>query len=131
MKQDGPFFAIMALGLLALGGCGGAKDQPAAQALEQRDDLIRLACGLNGHDVKADKCWLEWLPGKAGEGRDFLIHQADGGFRRFALSADGNRVDIADGAEAFLLTRPVGEIVAFTVGNNAYEVPVAILRKPR
>ncbi len=130
MKQYRLGLAAGVLGLLALGGCG-SKDQPPAQALEQREDLIRLACGLNGHDVKADKCWLEWLPGAAGEGRDFLIHHADGGFRRFALSADGNKVDIADGALPFVLTHPVGEMVSFTVGDDAYEVPTAVLRKPR
>ena len=122
---------LPALALVALSACGGEKTPTQVMEEQEKDEgLAPLSCGLDGNDVHTDKCWIEWLPGAAGEARDFLIHQADGGFRRFTLSADGNRVDVADGAEAFLLTQPVSDTVNFKVGTTSYNVPLTAL-KPR
>jgi len=128
----GVALTIAALPVLAAcggNGAGGGQEQPPAKVLEKRDDLIPLPCGLHGKDVLSGKCWLEWLPAKAGEERDFLIHQADGGFRRFAISADGNRVDVADGAEPFLVTQQTSEMLTFRVGGDAYRLPIETLRR--
>ncbi|MBB3925402.1 hypothetical protein GGR43_001115 [Sphingobium jiangsuense] len=140
MTHHRPFsgFALTIVASLALAACGGdgaggtgggGQEQAPAKVLEKRDDLITLPCGLHGKDVLSGKCWLEWLPAKAGEERPFLIHQADGGFRRFAISADGNRVDIADGAEPFVVTEQTSDMLTFRVGRDAYRLSIATLKR--
>lgn len=116
---------------LLLSACGGSSTDQAANDREtalKRKAMTSVACDLQGKRVFRDRCFIEWLPGKAGEARDFLIHQADGGFRRFAISPDGTMVDVAEGAEPLDLVGPQGDVMTFRVGAIAYRMPVEALR---
>lgn len=123
--------ALAASALMLLSACGGSSTDQAAndrEVAEKRKDMTRVACDLQGKEAFRDRCFIEWLPAKAGEGRDFLIHQADGGFRRFAISPDGTMVDVAEGAEPLDLVGPQGDVMTFRVGATAYRMPVQALR---
>ncbi|MGE4429903.1 MAG: hypothetical protein AB7E05_04070 [Sphingobium sp.] len=123
--------AVPALMLLLLSACGGSSADQAANdriTAEKRKSMTAVACDLQGKQAFRDRCFIEWLPAKAGKGRDFLIHQADGGFRRFAISLDGTMVDVAEGAEPLDLVGPQGDIMTFRVGAVAYRMPVQALR---
>lgn len=134
---------LAAAGLLS--ACGGAPtDAGAAGPVGGAKALVKrllsggesppppgdpLSCRLAGQAAFADGCTLEWLPGRAGADRPFLIHHADGGFRRFALSADGSSLDVADGSQPLTGEGPSGGVLTVQVGGDAYRLPLALLRR--
>ena len=112
--------------LMALSACGGAQDKGSLPDAP----TTSIACKVAGADDFTNDCALEWLATDAGKDRLFLIHHADGGFRRFIISADGARINAADGAEPLSLEGPTDGKVALSIGTDAYRLTAQDMQPP-
>lgn len=97
--------------VLILAGCGQSEAPAKGEA---------ITCALNGTvafvaDCRAERVSLEGRQG-------FIVHHPDGGFRRLLLSADGQSVEAADGADA-AQSALKGDRFEVIVGADRYVIP--------
>ncbi|MPT46910.1 MAG: hypothetical protein E2598_00625 [Sphingobium sp.] len=118
---------VAGLSVLALlSACGGAQDKGSLPDTS----TTPISCKTAGAKDFTDGCALEWLVTDSGKDRHFLLHHPDGGFRRFILSADGGRINAADGAEALTLEGPADGKVALLIGEDVYRLTEQDLQPP-
>ena len=101
MIRSAPFMVL----LLAT-GCGS----DAAPAVAEGE--VHVPCALAGEKELTPKCAVETV--QQGERRLLVVRHPDGGFRRFAVSADGRDLAVVDGADQ----------AALQLAGNAIEVRV-------
>lgn len=111
-------FSLLASGTLLLASCG-----PEAEALP--GEVVECALGLGAQLSPA--CTLERE--EAGEQKEMrvVIHHPGGGFRRIRLDAETLGVTPADGAERAAAQIVDEEALAFTIGDDAYRIPLSLL----
>lgn len=104
------------------GATGGGADAPQGSV---------VSCRTGEAKAVAPGCVMEWRAAAQGAGaRILVLHHPDGGFRRFVVSSDGARINVADGAEAVEVGDPHQGAVEITVGDAAYRLPTRELRAP-
>lgn len=108
--------AAAGLALLLLAACSpGASSAPSG-------DLID--CALGGAADFTHDCSVE----RSEQNGDpvLIVHQPDGGFRRFTVLDGGKSLGAADGAEALAVTND-GERVDVSVDGDRYRFPARML----
>ena len=101
--------------LLALTACGARSGEDRVAGAKTDD---RIDCALGSGSAFTHDCAIE----RSADGKTLTIRHADGGFRKFALSADG-KFATADGADAAVLTRLPNQQVEISIGNDRYHLP--------
>jgi hypothetical protein len=113
-----------ALPLLALAACGSPAPPPAdpvAVAAEKRiAEQGRIACA-RGDAALERSCTVEQMPGDGGT--VLTVRHADGGFRRLRVTADGQGVAAADGAEPARVTLTGDREIEVAIGDSRYRLP--------
>jgi len=119
--------AISLLLIAALGACGkGDADTTAMPATGSPEAAAgednSVPCALAGAaEFKAD-CTLE--KSATGGQEIWVVRHPDGGFRRFAIVANGTRIATADGSEEVAAKR-VGSELEVRVGEDRYRFPAS------
>lgn len=93
----------------------------ATQSPEPEGDMLDCAIGAGSEFAKV--CTLEWV----GEewGQEFLIHDPEGGFRRFVLNEDASGVTVKDGAQDVEMIEPAPDgFWQFSVSGDQYLMPL-------
>ena len=104
---------LMLAGMLS--ACGGAADQRTGELIWCR----------TGDSVEFTRdCRLERVGA-----RGIILHHSDGGFRRFVLSADGETISAADGAEPARIERGVNGADTIAVERNVYRIETGQLKQ--
>tara|TARA_R110000782_G_scaffold182437_6_gene272674 strand:+ start:6460 stop:6798 length:339 start_codon:yes stop_codon:yes gene_type:complete len=103
---------LMLAGMLS--ACGGAADRGA--------ELIWCRTGDSVEFMR--DCRLERIGA-----RGIIFHHSDGGFRRFVLSADGETISAADGAEPARVERGMNGADTITVGRDVYRIETGQLKQ--
>lgn len=105
---------LAVLPIVALAACGSG-----GSAEEQLGEPI--ACGLDGAVALEQQCSVEraMLDGA----QVFIVRHPDGGFHRFEVSADGQNLNAADGAEG-TQSALKGDRWEVIQGAHRYVIPV-------
>lgn len=103
--------ALAAFALLA--ACGAESPPPPGAEVE---------CAIGTGADFSPVCTLEQVVGG-----EVVIHHPDGGFRRFARSADAGALVPLDGAEPLVPEPGVADATGFGVGADRYRIPPALL----
>ncbi len=112
---------------LLLAACGDApKEIPktedeVADQVEENQNLI--PCAVNGAGQLAKMCTYETENGE--QGLTIVARHADGGFRRFLVTKDGNVVS-ADGANESSFTMIGTDHIEVTVDGDRYQLPATV-----
>ena len=119
---------LAAAALLLVAGCGERSPEPVAQTgptiptPEVAAPDTRIACA-HGDAPLAQACTVEQQGGK--DGPVLTVRNADGGFHRFTVLADGTGVAAADGAEPARVAI-VGNEIEVAIGDDRYRLPAQI-----
>jgi hypothetical protein len=97
-----------ALALVALAACGAQSPAPEGDT---------IACAIGADAAFAETCTLERVAGTP----EIIIHQPDGGFRRFNYDPVAGTVAVTDGAEP-LVIEPAEGALQFAVGTDRYRI---------
>ena len=119
----GPSLSKAALwsGLLLLSACGRDDGPPKVAQGDEHVD-----CALAGAAQFAPACAVDR---STVDGRQVLvIHQPDGGFRRFSVLPDGTGLAVTDGAKAAQVAI-AGSTLEVAIDGNRYRIPFTV--KPR
>lgn len=100
----------------------------AVSACSPQGDEVRgdpIACAI-GHAGKLERtCRLERTG--TGTALQFVVHHADGGFRRLELAPDGKGLLPSDGADkAVSVVTP--DAIELTIGPDSYRIPLELLK---
>ncbi|MGY6636412.1 MAG: hypothetical protein ACXIUO_04685 [Erythrobacter sp.] len=110
--------SLLAAGALVLASCG-------AEAEALPGEVVECALGL-GAQLTPD-CTLEREEAVGQAEIRVVIHHPGGGFRRIRLNAETLGVTPADGAERVTAQMVNEEALAFTIGGDAYRIPLSLL----
>jgi hypothetical protein len=121
-------YSASVLGLaLTLSGCGDKpKEVPKTEAqvaaqVEENQNLI--PCAVDGAAALAKMCTYETANGE--QGLTIIVRHAEGGFRRFLVTNDGN-VLAADGAGQAGFTMVGADHIEVTLDGDRYQLPATI-----
>lgn len=106
--------SLLAAGAVLLAACG-----PASETLPGK----KVECALGPGAELSPACTLER---EEAEGR-IVLHHPGGGFRRIRLDPETLGVTPADGAERVSIETVDEEMLAFTIGEDAYRIPLGLL----
>lgn len=93
-----------------------------AQSHADADDGEPVMCALGGAGEFKPACRLERTTIDAQQ--VLVVRHPDGGFRRLTISADGQHLDAADGADRSQSARK-GDRFEVILGSDRYVIPVA------
>ena len=100
-------------------GCSEVPEMP-------EPDGVEVTCAIGAGSDFAEVCTLEQSADSS-----FLIHHPDGGFRRVTYNADKDEIGVGDGADVLRVSgASTSEIAEFTIGEDRYRIPSAMLRAP-
>jgi hypothetical protein len=97
-----------------LAGCGAESPPPQGDTVE---------CAIGGEADLVSVCTLEKVAGSA----DFVIHDPDGGFRRFTRDPATGAIAPVDGAAPLVLQAGEGDAFTFAVEADRYRIPPELL----
>lgn len=107
--------------VLVLAACSpGAGETPVSSGL--------VDCAPAGAAEFARSCAVEHV--REGAALTLVVRHPDGGFRRFAVTADGRGVAPADGAEPAKVSRH-GDGIEVAVGTDRYRFPATVAQHDR
>lgn len=117
------------IGLLAaaalLGGCGsdgGSQPSPGASASASPSGAV-MTCAIGAGAALGPGCFVERVAGTT----EVILYHPDGGFRRLTRDPGTGALATRDGAEP-LVTEPGGAgAVQFSIGQDRYRIPLALL----
>lgn len=104
--------------VLLVAACTPGEAEQAAQAGEP------ISCALAGASQFAAQCRVER------NGATIVVRHPDGGFRRLEVSADGQNLLAADGAQQSQSARK-GDHFEVILGDDRYVIPVQADAAPR
>ena len=89
-------------------------------------DDNRIECRMGGAAAFERLCTVERSDSESG--RILTVRKPDGGFRRFAVTADGRGVAAADGAEQPEVTIVADDSIEVAIGGDVFRLPARIRR---
>lgn len=109
--------SFVASGALLLASCGAEAEALPGEAVE---------CALGPGAQLSPDCTLEREEEEGQAEIRVVIHHPGGGFRRIRLDAETLGVTPADGAERATAQMVDEEMLSFTIGGDAYRIPLSL-----